>query len=189
MYMRIRRLLATSFVGTLLALAACSGGSPLESTTTGPSAPAVGNEDVVALSNSGPSRNTNPQLVYCKPFDQATKSATIGRFGGTIKVGPHSLWIPPGALLSSKTITAKIAKNDYTNSVMLYPEGLKFIAPAVLTLSTKNCDRQTLLKPLQVVYTTDDLQHILDLLPSVNNPVNKTIIGTIRHFSRYAVAY
>jgi hypothetical protein len=187
--MRIRRLLAPSFVGALIALAACSGGSPLESTATGPSVPAVGNGDVVALSNSGPSSEATPRLVYCKPWDQASKSATIGFLGGTIRVGPHSLWIPPGAVLSPKLITAKIAKNDYTNSVMLYPEGLKFVAPAMLTLSTANCDRQTLLKPLQVVYTTDNLQSILELLPSVNNPLNKTVIGTISHFSRYAVAY
>ena len=84
---------------------------------------------------------------------------------------------------------AKIAKNDYTNSVQFSPEGLQFLVPALLTLSYSNCDRQTLLQQLEVVYTSNDLLNILDLLPSINNRIDKTTTGVIRHFSRYAIAY
>ena len=84
---------------------------------------------------------------------------------------------------------AKIAKNDYTNSVQFSPEGLQFLVPALLTLSYSNCDRRTVLQQLEVVYTSNDLLKILDLLPSINNRIDKTTTGVIRHFSRYAIAY
>lgn len=182
--MRTSRLLHASMLGALLAVAACSGGSPLES--TGLRSPA---EDIGGLVSMSNSRDQSPKLVYCDPFPEARKTATIGILGGTIKVGPHSVWIPPGALLSPKSITAKIVKNDYTNSVQLFPEGLEFNVPAMLTLSYANCSKRYLLKPLQVVYTSDDLRRILELLPSINNPIEKSTVGTIRHFSRYAVAF
>jgi hypothetical protein len=169
-----------------LVVGACSG-NPLEPRANSSDAPAI-------LASSGPgsgSKLAGPkQLVYCKPFDEASKTATIGILGGTIKVGPHTLIIPPGALLSQKTITARILKNDYTHSVVFAPEGLKFLVPALVTLSYQGCDyKPTLLQQLEVVYTTDALDRILELLPSINNPLNKTTTGTIRHFSRYAIAY
>lgn len=61
--------------------------------------------------------------------------------------------------------------------------------PAMLTLSSRGCSRQTLLQHLKVVYTSDNLGRILELLPSVYNPSQKTTTGAIDHFSRYAVAY
>src|SRR6185436_2481883 len=141
--MRIRSLLASSFVGAAVALAACAGGSPLE-----PGAGAYpGYTDMAGSATlskgSGGGSSSGPTLVYCKPFDEAQRSATIGLLGGTIKIGPHTLVIPPGALLTPKTITARIAKNDYSNSVQFSPEGLQFVVPALLTLSYKNCDSQT----------------------------------------------
>jgi hypothetical protein len=184
MTMRFRPLIPTLF-GALLLLAACTGGTTLEPSGSG--------NAVLGQDQAGPvlaSKNkAHPSLVYCKPFDEAYKTATIGILGGTIKVGPHSLFIPPGALLKPKTITAKIVKNDYTNSVQLYPEGLKFIAPALLTLSYANCDKKTQAQDLGVVYTSDNLLRILELLPTVNNPFKKTTTGTIDHFSRYAIAF
>ena len=179
------RLLAWTVTAALVVLAACSGGSLVESTRAVNGSLELPADGLVSTSKS----KAHPQLVYCKPFDEARSSATIGMLGGTIRVGPHNIWIPPGALLSPTTITAKIVKNDYTNSVQFFPEGLKFITPALVTLSYSNCDRQTQKQALQVVHTTDDLLQILALLPSINDTVKKTTTGTLEHFSRYAVAY
>jgi hypothetical protein len=182
------RLFLVPMLGALLAVAACSEGAGL------PSSPEQGYNGFVppsASQGSGSVAKSNgaPQLVYCKPFDQATRSATIGILGGTIKVGPHTLVVPPGSLLTPRTITARILKNDYSHSVVFSPEGLRFVVPALLTLSYSGCDNQTMQRPLKVVYTSDLLDKILDLLPSSNNPFNQTTTGTIEHFSRYAIAY
>jgi hypothetical protein len=39
-----------------------------------------------------------------------------------------------------------------------------------------------------VVYTDEQLR-ILELLPSIDLRFNQTVTGSIRHFSRYAVAW
>ena len=176
--MRLFRLLTAPLAACVMA--ACSGSAL-------PSSPEDGGGASVSASVSRSGEGL--RLIYCKPFDEASRTATIGTLGGTIRVGPHSLLIPPGALLSPTAITARITKNDYSHSVLFSPAGLQFAVPALLTLSYDGCDRQTLLQKLQVVYTSDNLGLILSLLPSVNEPFHKTTTGTVNHFSRYAVAY
>jgi hypothetical protein len=72
------------------------------------------------------------------------------------------------------------------NSVRFSPEGLKFAKPATLTLSYSNCSPLLLLK--RVVYT-NELLSILELLPSIDDLRTRTVSASIRHFSRYAVAW
>jgi hypothetical protein len=181
---RARTSILTVMISVVLGAAACSG------IATSLSGLDARDEATGALVSASVSQASGPaELIYCKPFDEASRSATIGILGGVIKVGPHSLVIPPGALLSPRTITARIPKNDYSHSVLLSPEGLQFKVPALLTLSYSGCDRQTLLRQLKVVYASDNLSRILELLPSINNPLQKATTGTITHFSRYAVAY
>ena len=60
--------------------------------------------------------------------------------------------------------------------------------PARLQLSYQNC-RTIALKNMKVVYTSDDLVQLLELIPSEDRKLQNTVVGFIRHFSRYAVAY
>ncbi len=129
------------------------------------------------------------QLIECDPLPAQTSSATIGILGGVINIGPHRLLVPPGALLAPKTITARIVAGDSTNSVQFAPEGLRFTAAALLSLSYDNCKHKGMFKKMQVVYTSGDLRNILELLPSIDNPIKKSVTATIAHFSRYAIAY
>ncbi len=125
-------------------------------------------------------------LVTCDKLPVQSVSQTVGKSGGTIKVGPHTLVIPAGALASNVKITAQIP-GDKANTVRFYPEGLKFAQPASLTMSYANC-RKLLPLPTRIVYTTDDLK-ILELLGSLDNRTNKTVKAKLNHFSKYAVAY
>ena len=72
------------------------------------------------------------------------------------------------------------------NSVRFSPEGLQFAKPASLSLSYANCSPLMVLK--RVAYVNERLG-ILDLIPSLDNLFSKTVTGSIRHFSRYAVAW
>jgi hypothetical protein len=175
--MRFAKLLVAPVVAGLVVLAACSQeqGSPME-----PQAP------VPSFSSSG---SGGSQLVECQPLPAATKSATIGFGGGVIQIGPHRLIVPPGALLMPKTITAKIVAGDVRNSVQFSPEGLQFTAGALLVMSYDNCKHKGMFDHMKVVYTSNDLRNILELLPSIDIPINHTVIGTVSHFSRYAIAF
>ena len=124
-------------------------------------------------------------LLSCSPQPYVSVTQVVGTAGGTILVGTHKLVIPAGALSRSYTIRAEQVQSR-VNSVRFSPEGLQFAKPARLTLSYANCSPLLLLK--RVVYT-DELLRILELIPSFDDLRTKTVTGSIRHFSRYAVAW
>lgn len=189
--MRTSRLLLTTLLAASVVLASCSGGtSPLEpqATTSSPPDGAIyGPQEIPDINTNLLGGLLGKKFLTCTPLPAQSKSASIGILGGVINIGPHKLVILPGAVLSKKTITAQITANDKTNSIRFSPEGLKFNVPAVLTISWSNCKYTGLLGLLKLAYTTDDMKSILELLPAVQ--VNKTVIGTIGHFSRYAIAF
>jgi hypothetical protein len=90
-------------------------------------------------------------------------------------------------LLRITHITGTISA-DSVNSVQFAPEGLRFAVPAILSLSYANC-RQPPIGPMKVVYTSNDLLTLLELVRSIDNKANRSVVGFISHFSRYAVAY
>ena len=124
-------------------------------------------------------------LLSCSPQPYVSVTEDVGPEGGTILVGTHRLVIPAGALTGTHTIRAE-QMSARVNSVRFSPEGLSFAVPARLTLSYANCSPLLLLK--RVVYT-DELLRILELIPSLDNVLARTVTGEIRHFSRYAVAW
>jgi hypothetical protein len=127
------------------------------------------------------------QLFVCAADTiAATDSATIGVLGGTINFGPHSLVIPPGALLTPTTITATAPADGHLTAV-LQPEGLQFLVPATLTLGFSQCNPQPS-NTLSVVYLNGPLGQILEWLPSVLHLNTQTVSALIGHFSVYAGA-
>ena len=104
-----------------------------------------------------------------------------------LRIGPHTLTVLPGALLKTTRITGKITA-DTVNSVQFAPEGLRFVVPAILNLSYANC-RQPQTGNMKVVYTSNDLFVLLELVESEDRKANMSVVGLVSHFSRYAVAY
>lgn len=130
--------------------------------------------------------NVTGTLLKCKKLPYASNSAWIGKAGGTLQVGPHTLTIPKGALSTTVLISGE-APVDNTRRVNLYPEGLQFATPASLTLDYSQCSLVVGLLP-RVAYI-DDNQSILTYLPSVNDLSDQTVTGQIPHFSGYATAW
>jgi hypothetical protein len=124
-------------------------------------------------------------LLSCSAQSYVVKTQSVGTAGGTIVIGTHRLVIPAGALAQPVQIKAE-QMTGRVNSVRFSPDGLKFAKPATLTLSYSNCSPLLLLK--RVVYT-NELLGILELLPSIDDLRTRTVSASIRHFSRYAVAW
>jgi hypothetical protein len=123
-------------------------------------------------------------LFGCETPTYGVVTQTVGRWGGTIKVGPHSLYIPPGALNGPVSITATATAGKQVK-VDFEPHGLRFARPAFLTLSYAHCASQPV-RP-KVVYVSDELS-ILELVPSVNDVFGRRVVGKLDHFSGYAFA-
>jgi hypothetical protein len=132
------------------------------------------------------SPQSDPLFVCAADSIAATDSATIGPLGGVITFGPHSLLIPPGALLRQTTITATAPADGHLTAV-LQPEGLQFLLPATLTLGYGQCNPQPS-NALSIVYLNGPLGQILQWLPSILHLDSHTVSALIGHFSVYAGA-
>ena len=124
-------------------------------------------------------------LLVCSSEPYAVTRKTIGKDGGKIQVGNHTLVIPRGALKKNTTITAEQIRGK-TNSLRFSPEGLRFEKPSDLTISYKNC--LVVLLKKHIVYTDEKLK-ILEVLRSLDLLGKRSVTAPIDHFSRYAVAY
>lgn len=124
-------------------------------------------------------------LLPCNVTTDQWNTANIGPEGGRLNVGPHSLVIPRGALHSRTQITAHAVRGKHV-LVEFSPSGLQFSQPASLTLSYSACKVSG--KPVEVVYLKSDTT-VTEKEPSQDYPKSKWVVGTIKHFSSYAVAY
>ena len=145
---------------------------------------AAPNQDLIS-DVTGALGKTVHGLLPCPVTKSYSSSARIGSAGGILRVGPHSLVVPQGALPSTVTITADAPKGDYIQ-VHFEPEGLRFSKPTALTLSYAQCGLVNGLL-LKVVYVDDD-RNILETLLSVPNLLAQTVTGRVSHFSNYALA-
>jgi len=153
--------------------------------------------DPTLLLQSGPSDRPEASLVgslvggigllNCSPLPYDSVTRVIGPKGGTIRVGPHKLSIPKGALTQKVSITA-VAPSDTVNRIRFEPTGLTFLRNASLTMSYANCDLLGLLLPKRIAHVSDALD-ILDFLVSVDDLRAWKVTGRLPHFSQYAVAW
>ena len=173
--MKARRLIAPVLL--LVAALACTDRTP----TSVPAAPAPDASLIGGLLGA-------TGLLKCSNLPYASSTKTIGVMGGSISAGPHTLVIPPGALLNPTTITMTAPTGLGVNAVKFQPEGLRFIAPAALTMSYSNCSLLGKLLPKRIAYTDDNL-NILSYLLSLDNLFSKNVTGKVSHFSDYVVAW
>jgi hypothetical protein len=127
-------------------------------------------------------------LLKCSNLPYASSTKTIGALGGSISAGPHTLVIPPGALLNPTTITMTAPTGLGVNAVKFQPQGLRFVAPAALTMSYANCSLLGKLLPKRIAYTDDNL-NIISYLLSLDNLFSKNVTGKVSHFSDYVIAW
>src|SRR2546429_4947052 len=160
---------------------------PLVSTSGGKSPPAPATEATPEASLIG-SLLGPTGLLKCSNLPYDSNTVTIGPLGGTISAGPHWLTVPPGAVLSPTAITMTAPTGQGVNAVKFKPVGLRFVTPAVLSMSYSNCSLLGILLPKRIAYTDDNL-NIISYLLSLDNLLSSRVTGKLNHFSEYAVAW
>jgi hypothetical protein len=147
------------------------------------------NADLIGGLLGGATNTLKGVLLTCRPLPYASDVETIGPAGGVLRVGPHTLTIPPGALSQRVVITAEAPTSTYAQ-VRFSPHGLRFTnsVKPTLTLSYQHCSGLlTIIKP-KIVYVDENL-NILEWLLSINLGFNKSVSAPLSHFSSYMVAY
>jgi hypothetical protein len=130
------------------------------------------------------------ELLRCEPLEFAADAEVMGPQGGQLKIGPHTLVVPKGALDREQLIAGE-APTSALVEVHLDPHGLQFAKSAQLTLSYDHCmrpDKYT----YRIVYAEDDDglgTKILEFPPSEDDKTLKKVEADIDHFSRYMIAY
>jgi len=174
--MKARRLIAPALL--LIVALACTDRSP---TSVAPVAPPPQADLIGSLLGA-------TGLLKCSALPYASSTRTIGPLGGSISAGPHTLVIPPGALLAPTTITMTAPTGLGVNAVKFQPEGLRFAAPAILTMSYSNCSLLGKILPKRIAYTDDHL-NIISYLLSLDNLLSRYVTGKVNHFSDYVVGW
>ncbi len=134
------------------------------------------------------SLGTAAGLLKCSDLPFAQSSATIGPNGGSISAGPHTLFVPPGALSEPVKITMTVPTGRGVNAVEFAPEGLEFARSASLTMSYANCSLLGNVLPKRIAYVSDNLD-ILYYILSLDNLFAKRVTGQVNHFSDYVIAW
>src|SRR5688572_3965768 len=125
-------------------------------------------------------------LLSCPASQTYSESRWIGPFGGTLRVGPHTLTVPAGALKSYERISATAPRGNYAE-VRFEPHGLKFAKPVYLTMSYEDCGLLRSAPAPRIVYT-DENRNILETFVSLPDFWRKTVTAKTDHFSGYILA-
>jgi hypothetical protein len=125
-------------------------------------------------------------LLACEVSKTETATTTVGPWGGIVRVGPHTLYVPPGALAENVEITATAPAGKVV-AVEFEPHGLRFARPTMLRMSYSDCGVVNGLF-LRIVYVGDD-QSIREVLPLFGNDLlRQELGGKLTHFSSYVIA-
>lgn len=126
------------------------------------------------------------ELLRCEPLEYAADAEVIGPKGGEIKIGPHKLEVPEGALEDEQLIIGTAPTSDLVQ-VNFEPHGLQFLQSAELTLSYAHC-----LAPQNynfwLAYVDESLR-IIERPKSRDKKGQDRVHGWIDHFSSYMIAY
>jgi hypothetical protein len=178
----LRSLVFAALVGTL---AVCSADGPAApQPAEQPNASLLGGDGLLGLGGTDGLVDNLLSPLSCRTSGYGSVTKTIGSAGGTIKVGPHTLSIPSGALAKNVSITMSAPKGNYIET-QFQPHGLTFLKETNLTLSYKECGL-LVLNP-KVAYV-DDNKNILEVVLSLPNLLGKTVTGRVKHFSGYLVS-
>lgn len=126
------------------------------------------------------------RFARCEPLQYVATVKIIGADGGTLDFGPHSLRIPPGAVLEPTVITAE-GPTALRVEARLSPHGLRFARPATLVLGRRHCEGNAV-RTHRIVYLGTGAS-VLEWMPSDDDAGEGEVRTRIAHFSAYAVAY
>ena len=123
-------------------------------------------------------------LLQCAPLPYDADVQIVGRDGGVLRAGPHTLTIPKGALRQATVITAE-AEVGFVRTVKFSPHGLKFDRATKLDLSYVGCRTSPTDRPT-ITYVDGELT----ILEWLNTTVlsGDVVRGDVWHFSRYAAS-
>lgn len=130
---------------------------------------------------------------------EATIALLLGSDGGVLTLLGHILDVPAGAVSEPTLFSMTVIQNGYVeveltatpksllNSLFFWrqAEEVQFKVPVELSLSYARATNVTDPSRLKIMRVNPDGNH--EILPSVVDPVSKTVTAELDHFSRYCM--
>ena len=140
-----------------------------------------------------PSRGLAPPaaqgpLANCRQFAYDSTTADIGPAGGLLSLGPQLLIIPAGALDRTVRISM-VLPGDNTSSVRCGPEGLRFNAGELPTLSLNYAGCRPASGRAPTIIYVDEAFNVREWMATRRSRLLARVSTHVAHFSRYAVAW
>jgi hypothetical protein len=201
--MSLRRLVIslTLLLGATVVAWSCGAPSPLG--VAGPAGPAAfhrasdGDDGDDSDGEDQGAYEDGDSLAACRPLPYDSVTQVIGPAGGEVEVGGRAwLLVPRGALSETVRITA-VAPSDTLALVRFQPDGLRFLATALLVVTYDNCRVPKSVTPRLALVT--DSMNVIEFLASGESMLphrfarkhkgHRQVAGQVHHFSNYAVAW
>lgn len=175
--------LSTLVVGVVAVVYACG-----DHTATGPARVSASSQASLIRPFPDGRADRRGQLDSCSSSVDSTVTKLIGHRGGIIALGADWLWVPPGALRHNVTIQAIQKAGRDAHVIEFEPSGLRFRKPVMLTMSYASCS-VVQGGPRRRIALVDDDFEIIEYVKSKDIENAQLVVGEIRHFSNYAIAW
>lgn len=179
------RLRAIRFIGAVVAFAAIGScaDAPTAPSRVEPGSSAGSSADLLGLF---------PRPLYCPTSTTQTTSAVLDGLGGVLSVAGTTVQVPLGALLAPTKITLTVPASSYME-IDVSVEGTEefvFELPITVTVSYARCSLNFFqrLLPFDVWHWDPATRELLELMPSVDNKLTRSITFTTPHLSGYIIA-
>ena len=173
------------FVGAVLAF------SVVSSCADAPTAPSRLEPATSADSSAQLLGLFRPRPLYCPTSEAQTTTSVLDAVGGVISVAGTSVLVPAGALLGPTSITLTVPASSFME-IDVSVEGTEhflFQLPITVTVSYARCG--SLLArflPLDAWYWNPETRRLLELMPSIDNKLTRTVTFVTPHLSGYIIA-
>lgn len=132
-----------------------------------------------------------PRPLYCPTSTTQSTTTVLDALGGLLSVAGTSVLVPAGALLGPTEITLTVPASNYMeiDVKVTGTEHFLFELPITVTVSYARCGSLVArLLPLDAWYWDPATREFLELMPSIDNKLTRTVTFTTPHLSGYIIA-
>ena len=131
------------------------------------------------------------ELMVCSVAQESSVRATIRPEGGTISLGGHSIYFPPGAVPEPVEVklTVPASRHVEVDIQVNGQEHYRLARPVLATLSYARCGATALHgRPLTVWHIDGQTRRPIESMPSLDDRASRSVTFVTNHFSGYALA-
>jgi hypothetical protein len=131
------------------------------------------------------------KLMVCPVAQEASVRARITPQGGTISLGGHSVYFPPGAVREPVEVKLTVPASKYVEVDIQVngQEHYRLARPVLATLSYARCGATAWRnRPLSVWHVDGHTRRPLERMASLDDRASRSVTFVTNHFSGYALA-